>query len=94
MEPTVSFSIMLQTLIVYKQRAKCRRDSWGEDEHIFIQYPDENSTNTQPYLFKVFSQKDGRICRGRWVPNQDDLFEDDWLIIYLKQPFDDLEEAD
>lgn len=58
------------------------RRAWGKEEQVFIQYPDAGSMNTQPYFFKVFSQEDGRRCRVPWVPNQGDLFADDWVITH------------
>lgn len=84
-EPTVSFAVMFQTLLVCRRKAKCRRDSWGEDELVFIQYPDEHSANTHTYLVKTFVE-DGKACRSPWVPTQEDIFAENWIIIYEGEP--------
>ena len=73
--------------------AHLRREDWAEDEAVFIQYPDEGSKNNQPYFFKVFS-KDGRRFRVPWFPTQEDLFADNWMIVYTTEKDQQMEYTD
>ena len=62
---------------VTKDRMGMRLPHWKEDVVIRIQFPDENSKMTAPYLYV-----ESRFGRVPWIPTQIELFSRDWIIVY------------
>lgn len=55
-----------------------RRDGWnGKDLKVKIQYPDEFSKMTLPYLYIEYP--DGKRCP--WLASQTDMLTDDWAVL-------------
>jgi len=58
--------------------SKATRQGWnGPNQYIAIQYPDENSANTLPYVY-ICPTQGGRVP---WLASQTDLLTDDWEIV-------------
>lgn len=62
---------------VTKDKMGMRLPHWKEDVVIRIQFPDENSKMTAPYLYV-----ESRFGRVPWIPTQIELFSKDWIIVY------------
>lgn len=56
-----------------------RLPSWKEDVLIKIQFPDEHSKMTAPYLYV-----ESRFGRVPWKETMIELFSDEWEVIYNK----------
>jgi len=54
-----------------------RLPHWKEDVIIKIQFPDEHSKMTTPYLYV-----ESRFGRVPWIPTQIELFSREWVIVY------------
>lgn len=71
-------------LIAVKQGKKIARSGWnGNNLTVQVQYPDEGSMNTLPYLYIQYplTSKTTPGARGPWVPSSSDLFAEDWVIV-------------
>lgn len=72
-----------QALVALKNGERLARQGWnGVGLHIQIQYPDNHSYMTLPYLFMEYPKghktyPDG--CRVPWLASQTDLLMDDWF---------------
>lgn len=62
---------------VTKDRMGMRLPHWKEDVIVRIQFPDENSKMTAPYLYV-----ESRFGRVPWIPTQIELFSREWVIVY------------
>jgi len=69
-------------LILLKSGAKCQRDGWnGKGLWVEVQYPDDHSKMTLPYLYLVYPPDGGmgsHPTRVPWLASQTDLMADDW----------------
>jgi len=71
----MSFSQILEHL---KAGGQATRLGWnGKGQYIQVQYPDEHSANTLPYIFIVTVTND----RVPWLASQIDLLSDDWTTL-------------
>lgn len=52
-----------------------RLRKWKQDVAVMVQWPDEGSANTAPYLYV-----ESRFGRVPWTPTQIELFAADWEI--------------
>lgn len=59
-----------------KTGAGMRLPHWGEDVRVYVQYPDENSKMTAPYLY--VESRHGRVP---WMPNMIELFSEEWELV-------------
>ena len=64
---------------VTKHTLGIRLTHWKEDVVVRIQFPDENSKMTAPYLYV-----ESRFGRVPWMPNQIEMFSREWVIVYGK----------
>lgn len=65
-------------LTLLKQGEKMTREGWnGKDQWIEVQYPDENSKMTEPYIY-IKNAQGGRVP---WLASQGDLMAEDWDIV-------------
>ena len=55
-----------------------RLPSWSPDVVIRVQYPDENSKMTAPYLYV-----ESRFGRVPWKETNIELFSNDWVVVEL-----------
>ena len=55
-----------------------RLSQWSEDVVIKIQYPDENSKMTAPYLYA-----ESRFGRVPWKETNIEMFSDEWQVVYI-----------
>lgn len=62
---------------VTKDKMGMRLPHWKEDVVVRIQFPDENSKMTAPYLYV-----ESRFGRVAWIPTQIELFSKDWVVVY------------
>lgn len=56
-----------------------RLPNWSEDVVIRVQYPDEHSKMTAPYLYV-----ESRLGRVPWKETMIELFSDKWEMKYVK----------
>jgi hypothetical protein len=74
MGKSCSFSRALEYV---KEGMKIQREGWnGKNMWVKVQYPDENSKMTLPYLYIEYP--DGRKCP--WLASQTDIMANDWII--------------
>lgn len=69
----VSFSLALEAM---KQGKGARLPQWKEDVVIRVQWPDEHSKMTAPYLYV-----ESRFGRVPWKETMIELFADNWQIV-------------
>lgn len=62
---------------ITKDKMGMRLSHWKEDVVIRIQFPDEDSKMSAPYLYV-----ESRFGRVPWMPNQIEIFSRDWVIVY------------
>ena len=66
-----------QAIEVMKTGQRVEREGWnGKDMWITIQFPDEHSKMTQPYIYIKTVQGD----LLPWVTSQADVLAEDWLV--------------
>lgn len=76
-----------QAIEAMKQGAKVARKGWnGKGIHIEIQFPDENSKMTHPYIFIDTTglrtdNSDAPKDRVPWLASQTDMLGTDWYIL-------------
>ena len=78
---TFDFSDALRFL---KKGHKSSRQSWnGKGLHIAIQFPDDNSKMTLPYLYIEYpaDAKTTPGARCPWLASQTDLLATDWVVV-------------
>ena len=63
-------------LIAVKKGKGIRLSSWNPDVIIYVQYPDEHSKMTAPYLYV-----ESRFGRVPWKETMIELFSDSWEIV-------------
>lgn len=63
-----------------KEGKAMRLPNWSSDVLIKVQYPDEHSKMTAPYLFV-----ESRFGRVPWRETNIELFLDDWEVIELEE---------
>lgn len=75
MEPFLNFGDALSHA---KKGAAIQRDGWnGKDLKVLVQFPDENSKMSLPYLYIEYP--DGRKCP--WLASQTDIMSEDWVVL-------------
>ena len=62
---------------VIKDKIGMRLPAWKEDVSIRVQFPDENSKMTAPYLYVK-----SRFGCVAWMPTQIELFSREWIITF------------
>lgn len=62
---------------VTKDKMGMRLPHWKEDVVIRIQFPDEDSKMSAPYLYV-----ESRFGRVPWIPTQIELFSREWIVVY------------
>jgi hypothetical protein len=79
----MNFSLALELL---KGGARLTRTGWnGKELSISIQFPNENSKMTRPYIYMIIPS---RVSEGApkyfdnipWLASQTDLLADDWEV--------------
>lgn len=78
---TFDFSDALRFL---KKGHKFSRQGWnGKGLHIAIQFPDDNSKMTLPYLYIEYpaDAKTTPGARCPWLASQTDLLATDWVVV-------------
>lgn len=55
-----------------------RLTKWSVDVIVEVQFPDENSKMTAPYLY--VESKHGRVP---WIVNEIELFDDNWEVVEI-----------
>lgn len=78
---TFDFSDVLRFL---KKGHKFSRQGWnGKGLHIAMQFPDDNSKMTLPYLYIEYPADANNTpgARGTWSPSQTDLLATDWVVV-------------
>ena len=80
----LSFS---EALILLKNGDKVARQGWnGSKMYLQVQFPDEYSKMTFPYLYLTIPEgtqlnvAEGERCLP-WQPAQVDFFSEDWLVV-------------
>ena len=79
-----------EALLHTMQNKVVRREGWNAAGFsLAVQFPDENSANTLPYLFISFPKapEDGKeltFDRVPFIPSNTDLFSNDWEIVESK----------
>lgn len=64
-------------LINYKNKSLAMRlPQWKEDVKIMVQFPDEHSKMTAPYLYV-----ESRFGCVPWIPTQIELLSDSWEVV-------------
>lgn len=64
-------------LINYKDKFLAMRlPQWKEDVKIMVQFPDEHSKMTAPYLYV-----ESRFGCVPWIPTQIELLSDSWEVV-------------
>ena len=69
---------------------KVKRSGWnGNGIYLMMQYPDEKSFMTQPYIFidtteLVTNNQDAPKGRVPWLASQTDLLATDWEVVRTK----------
>lgn len=72
----MEFSEALKDL---KDGKSAYRVAWNNTQVLVeIQFPDEYSANTEPYLYFVESDEMDNVRRIPWLPGNVDLMADDW----------------
>lgn len=65
-----------------KRGARVMREGWnGKGMHLSVQFPDEHSKMTFPYLYMTIPDCAEGIRKLPWQPAQVDLFSEDWVIL-------------
>ena len=72
-----------------------RRSSWENDQYIVrVQYPDDYSKMTNPYLYAEELGEDGEDWREPYVMLNEDLFAEDWIVVDASgKPLSDEQES-
>lgn len=74
-----------QALVELKMGLPLARQGWnGTNLLIKIQYPDDMSYMTLPYIYMEYPQGHKTYpagCRVPWLASQTDLLMDDWVIV-------------
>ncbi len=84
MEEVMDFGVALMNL---KEGHRVARKSWnGKGIFIQMQFPDENSKMTQPYIYidtngLQTSNPDAPKGRVPWLASQTDMLAEDWIIL-------------
>lgn len=68
--------------LIHEKGVKIARTIWSDDSYIYMQWPDEHSKMTEPYLVAV-------NARGEHMPvafENDDLIAEDWYIVKEEAP--------
>lgn len=84
LEEVMDFGVALMNL---KEGHRVARKGWnGKGIFIAMQYPDENSKMTQPYIYidttgLQTENPDAPKCIVPWLASQTDLIAEDWVIL-------------
>jgi len=65
-----------QALESAKAGSRIRLPHWNEDVSLVVQYPDEGSKMTHPYIYV-----ESRFGRVPWNPTSVEIFSDDWEVV-------------
>jgi hypothetical protein len=71
-EELFSFGIAIG---VMKNGGKVKLPKWGEDVHISIQFPDEHSKMTAPYMYVT-----SRFGMVPWIPTMIEMLSMEWVV--------------
>jgi hypothetical protein len=64
------------------EQKEVERDGWnGKGMRLKVQFPDENSKMTHPYLYMTIPDCQEGTRRIPWQPSQVDLFATDYRIV-------------
>lgn len=67
-------------LVALRQGRKVSRRGWnGKGMALGLQYPDEHSANTLPYIYMLIPKETPhQYHRVPWLASQTDMLADDW----------------
>ena len=75
----MNFSDILKEL---KDGSSVRREGWnGNGMSLSVQFPDERSKMTHPYMYLTIPECAEGTRVLPWQPSQVDLFSDDWELL-------------
>lgn len=76
----LGFGYAFETIKGSVQELGMRLPSWGSDVVVRVQYPEEHSKMTAPYLYVQ-----SRFGKVPWKETMIELFSEEWQVVSLKE---------